>query len=322
MKKDLSIDIKSLYDMVDRSNRLFGEYTLYRFNQTKEEETTVTYSEYYHYVRKLTLAMRELGVKDQKVILTGETSVQWIATYMATVFAGGVIVPLDPGLLPEEMVNFINLSEAKAVVYSSSFENLFKEQEANLPTVEKFIMTSKSLFTLTPDDEYVDEKFISYRSFLTLGDKLYSEYKESTDENKFDFFDQDIEKLSVLLFTSGTTGTSKGVMLSQKNIVSLNVHANSLAVYFDTLFTDKTYLFEIKNQVGNISDDTRDSSKFMINTIDLNRTDSKAFERTNKYATNSITYCNTITRLERTEFKNSACVARIQHDYLVRFNKI
>ena len=221
MKKDLSIDIKSLYDMVDRSNRLFGEYTLYRFNQTKEEETTVTYSEYYHYVRKLTLAMRELGVKDQKVILTGETSVQWIATYMATVFAGGVIVPLDPGLLPDEMVNFINLAEAKAVVYSSSFENLFKEQEANLPTVEKFIMTNKSLFTLTPEDEYIDEKFISYRSLLTLGDKLYKEYNESTDENKFDFFDQDIEKLSVLLFTSGTTGTSKGVMLSQKNIVSV-----------------------------------------------------------------------------------------------------
>ncbi len=220
MKKE-TIELNSLYELVDRSNTLFGDFTAYRFNKTKEEEASVTYNEYYHYVRKLTLAMNELGVKDKKVIIMGETSVQWIATYMATVFAGGVIVPLDPGLLPEEIINFINLAEAKVVVHSSSFEKLFIEHEGELPTVEKYIMTNKSLFTLEPNEEYVDEKHISYRSFLTLGDKLYKEYNESSDENKFDFFDQDTEKLSVLLFTSGTTGTSKGVMLSQRNICAV-----------------------------------------------------------------------------------------------------
>ena len=192
----------------------------------KEEVVSVTYGEYYHYVRKLTLAMNEIGIKDQKVVVMGETSVQWIATYMATIFAGGVIVPLDPGLLHEEIINFINLSEAKVVVYSNTFEALFKEHENEMPTVEKFVMTNKTLFTLEPDEEYVDEKFISYRSFLTLGDKLYKEYNESTDENKFDFNDQDTEKLQVLLFTSGTTGTSKGVMLNQRNIcaVEMDIH--------------------------------------------------------------------------------------------------
>lgn len=219
-------ELNNLYELVDRANTNFGDKTAYKFNRTKDEVVSVTYGEYYHYVRKLTLAMNEIGIKDQKVVVMGETSVQWIATYMATIFAGGVIVPLDPGLLHEEIINFINLSEAKVVVYSNSFEALFKEHESEMPTVEKFVMTNKALFTLEPDEEYVDEKYISYRSFLTLGDKLYKEYNESADENKFDFDNQDTEKMQVLLFTSGTTGTSKGVMLNQRNICAVEKDIN------------------------------------------------------------------------------------------------
>ena len=232
-------ELKNLYELVDGANNKFANKTVYKFNRTKDEEVSITYGEYYHYVRKLTLAMNEIGIKDQKVVVMGETSVQWMATYMATVFAGGVIVPLDPGLLHEEIINFINLSEAKVVVYSNTFESLFKEQEAALPTVEKFVMTNKALFTLEPDEEYVDEKYISYRSLLTMGEKLYKEYNESNDNNKFDFFDQDTEKMQILLFTSGTTGTSKGVMLNQRNICAVE---NDIFPVFSILGPDDVVL--------------------------------------------------------------------------------
>lgn len=232
-------ELKNLYELVDRANNLFGDITAYRFNRTKDEEISITYNEYYHYVRKLTLAMNKIGVKDQKVVIMGETSIQWIATYMATIFAGGIIVPLDPGLLHEELINFINLAEAKVVVYSNTFEELFKEHESEMPSVEKFVMTNKALFTLEPDEEYVDEKYISYRSLLTMGDELYNKYNESDDESKFDFNDQDTEKLSVLLFTSGTTGTSKGVMLNQRNICAVE---NDIHPVFSVLSTDDLIL--------------------------------------------------------------------------------
>ena len=217
-----NINLKSLYELIDRANTLFKDETLYRFNRTKDEEVSVTYNEFYHYVRKATLALNAIGVKDQKVIVMGETSVQWMATYLGTIFAGGVIVPLDPGLLPEEIVNFANVSEAKVVVYSKTFEQLFIDHGAEIKSAEKFIMNDKASFTLELDEEYnADEKYITFKSFMSYGEQLYKEYNESNDENKFDFKGQDTEKLSVLLFTSGTTGTSKGVMLNQRNLCAV-----------------------------------------------------------------------------------------------------
>jgi Na+-translocating ferredoxin:NAD+ oxidoreductase RNF subunit RnfB len=119
------------------------------------------------------------------------------------------------------------------------------------------------------------------------------------------------------------TGKGKPVMADcKKGCIALNMHADSLFSYFHSLFASKTNLLEVKDEVGHVGNNTRDSSKFMINTIDLNRTDSITFERTDEHATNSVTNCDTITRLERTELKNSVFVARIQHDHLVRFNKI
>ena len=217
-----SINLKSLYELIDRANTLFKDETLYRFNRSRDEEVRVSYGEFYHYVRKATLAMKALDIKDQKVIVMGETSVQWMATYLATIFAGGVIVPLDPGLLPEEIVNFANVAEAKVVVYSKTFEQLFLDHGSEIKSAEKFIMNDKAAFTLDLDEEYSEnDKYITFKSFMSYGERLYKEYNESNDENKFDFFDQDTEKLQILLFTSGTTGTSKGVMLNQRNLCAV-----------------------------------------------------------------------------------------------------
>ena len=119
-------EITSIYNLFERGAKNYGAHPLYRFNRVKEEMVTVNYDEYLTFLQKMTLAFGELGIKDQKVIVMGETSVQWITSYVATVTAGGVVVPLDTGILEDEMVNFINLSEAKVVVYSKTFEKFFQ----------------------------------------------------------------------------------------------------------------------------------------------------------------------------------------------------
>ena len=210
-------ELNSLYGLYERGAEQYGAHPIFRFNRMKEEMVTVNYDEYLTFLQKMTLAMGELGVKDNKVIVLGETSVQWITAYLSTVTAGGVIVPLDTGILEDEMVNFINLSEAKFVVYSKAFEKFFAERGNELPTVEMFIETEKLTFTTTTSASYEASRYTTFNNILALGEYLYS----NLDERGFVLPEQDIQKMSVLLFTSGTTGTSKGVMLSQKNICAV-----------------------------------------------------------------------------------------------------
>jgi long-chain acyl-CoA synthetase len=156
-----------------------------------------------------------LKLKDNKVIVIGETSAQWIATYMATITAGGVIVPLDPALLEEEIIKFVKHAGAQAIVYSKDFDELFKRHEDELDEVRHFIAIDKSLFTLKEEKPFEFTKFCEFNNILALGDFLYAHSELTIDE------DRDTEKMSALLFTSGTTGTSKGVMLSEKNICTV-----------------------------------------------------------------------------------------------------
>lgn len=211
------LKINNIYELFERGANLYGAHPLYRFNREKEDMVTVNYDEYMPFLQKMILAMTELGVKDQKVVVMGETSVQWITSYVATVAAGGVIVPLDTGVLEDEMINFINLSEAKVVVYSKTFEKLFTERGAELKTVEMFIRTDKSTFTLTTNAPYEASRYCDFNNVLALGEYLYS----NLGDDGFVLPEQDIHKMSILLFTSGTTGTSKGVMLSQRNICAV-----------------------------------------------------------------------------------------------------
>ncbi len=211
--------------MIEKVNTIYGllhevaeaqpDHPLYRFNN-KEGEITVTYSEADELIKKMTCAFTHLGVKDKKVIVMGETSVQWIATYISVVTAGGIIVPFDPLLLDDEKINFINVADASFVVYSESFDALFTERGSELPNVNYFVKTNKNTFTLNPNDAYVEEKYTTFNNILSLGKYLYE--TNGAPEN---MLQHDTEKMSILLFTSGTTGTAKGVMLAEKNVCAV-----------------------------------------------------------------------------------------------------
>ena len=208
-------NVSTIYGLLHEVALAQPDHPLYRFNN-KEGEITVNYSEADELIKKMTCAFTHLGVQGKKVIIMGETSVQWIATYISVVTAGGIIVPFDPLLLDDEKINFIKVADASFVVYSESFDTLFTERGGELENVEYFIKTSKSSFTLNPDEAYVEEKYTTFNNILSLG-KYLCEANGAPES----MLEHDTEKMSILLFTSGTTGTAKGVMLSEKNVCAV-----------------------------------------------------------------------------------------------------
>ena len=215
---DFKIQIDSLYSYFERGKNLYGDKTLYRFNKIrgKEGEITVSYREMFDLITDLTLALQKMNVAGKKVILLGETSVQWIASYLATVTADGVIVPIDPLLMEEQIISFTKMTKASYVVCSRAFADIFKNHEDELEDVEGVIVTNREDFTLYPEEEYKEEKFTTFNNILSLG-----RYLAKNTDMIVDSRNHDVNKLGILLFTSGTTGSSKGVMLSERNVCAV-----------------------------------------------------------------------------------------------------
>lgn len=151
-----------------------------------------------------TVMLNKFNLKDKKVAVIGENSSKWYETYMAVVCGVGIIVPLDKELPANEIINLLDRSQAKCIVYSSRRKDLIESIKNKLPKDMIFIEMSKE----KSDD-------VSY-SF----DELVKEGSEMVDTGFTDFIDAKIDReaFSILLFTSGTTAASKGVMLSHKNI--------------------------------------------------------------------------------------------------------
>ncbi len=186
--------------------RDFGDKIAFLYRDSGDVVISVSYGDFYNMLKKQSAGFRALGLEGKRIAIIGETSVAWLSTYFATVAAGGVAIPLDKELKVEELEGFLEFSEADAIVFSKFFNAKFENTVKTHSTLKKFI----------PMDiegcAYLDnEKVISLTDVLELGAQGISngyEFPECTDA----------DRMAEMLFTSGTTGTSKCVMLSEKNV--------------------------------------------------------------------------------------------------------
>lgn len=199
-------DIENLKDMIQQSAELFGDKDAFLVKNDEGVYKGITYAKFKNDIDALGTAFLDLGLKDSFIAVIGENRYEWCVTYLSTVNGTGVAVPLDKELPVSEIHNLLSRSEASAVVYSGKFHNIMREISSKLPNVKYFI---------NMDGKQDEQSFMSYHSLAERGKELLAQCRR-------DFVDAEIDnkKMSILLFTSGTTDLAKGVMLNHKNICS------------------------------------------------------------------------------------------------------
>ncbi len=166
------------------------------------DEKAYTYEEVGAKVAEMAKTLQNNGItKGDKVILLSENMPNWGIAYFSITSFGAVVVPVLPDFHVSDVHHIIRHSEAKAVFCSEKHLSTIEEcAESSLKFVVK-------LETLNIMNEFTNQSYIS---------KLKAKIKKSSEES----YEPLEDDLASLLYTSGTTGHSKGVMLSHKNLVT------------------------------------------------------------------------------------------------------
>lgn len=210
-------EFDNLYDGVVKQAQRYGDRDRYIY-KVKKEERHFTYNDMLTHVNYISSAMTRLGVAGSFVGVTGDTHPDYVATYLATVACGGVIVPLDKDISEEQFVGFVDMCNIELVVYTHSLHKKILDTCEQMKSVKYFVC-------IDFDGEKFpeDNRFLTFEKFFEIGKEAY-EAGDRTAENQI----VDKEKLCTILFTSGTTGTSKGVMLNQRNLVTATMDSVSI----------------------------------------------------------------------------------------------
>ena len=217
-KEYIKTNYKTIKEVFDKSRVEFADrpFIVEKFNPKGSFEE-ITYKQFAEDVIALGTALtNKYNLKDERIVVIGENTYFWYVSYMAMLCGTGIAVPVDKELPANELENVINRSRATAVIYSSKKKELIKKVQDKLPTVKYFMQMNS--------DDKLEGREIGLDTVIAQGKEMLQK-----GDNSFEKIEIDPEEFKVLIFTSGTTSNSKGVMLCNRNLAE-NINAVSTAV--------------------------------------------------------------------------------------------
>jgi long-chain acyl-CoA synthetase len=210
--------ITSIQDMILRSARIFGD----KIALEDLKDTPIprlTYASLLKHILRLGTALRSLGLKERShIAIIGENRAQWSLSFLTGMCFNYVVVPVDRNLPINDVLNILHESDASAVIYSDAFEPIFRERRASLKKLKIYI----NMDLPAPKDHSLSMVALIERAAPCAVDRLPR--VEPGD-------------MAEIIFTSGSLGRAKGVMLSQANLAAnLVAMVKMMAIYPEDRF--------------------------------------------------------------------------------------
>lgn len=203
---DRNIKFNNLKEMIQIADEKFADRpAFYVDGNTIENSRIITHREYHNDINSLGTAMIEMGLKGKRIAIISENRYEWEVAYLAICCGTGVVVPLDKALPENEIESLIVRSDAEAIFYSKKYDDTMAKIQKQGNTKLKYFISM--------DLEKNDFNKFSQKEITAKGKELLEH-----GNNQFIQAPINNEEMNIMLFTSGTTNTSKAVMLSHKNI--------------------------------------------------------------------------------------------------------